>query len=174
MVGTGVVGYIWAMDTVGNWFMPVKQAVVGTADSLEVLQSELFASLTAMGVGYDASKTLMWEVIADNNIFSRAAIPGSVTLTKRYNVGINENALNEFISVYPNPATSNIKVNLDENKAPIREIRILDIAGREVANYSNLNTHNQNISLSGLNAGMYFINITTANGSNGTKRFLVQ
>lgn len=174
MVGAGVVGYIWMMDTVGNWFMPVKQAIVGTADSLVVLQSELFASLTAMGVALNGTKTLKWEVIANNNIFSRGTIPGSVNLTKKQLVGLNESVLNDFISVYPNPATSNIKVSLDDSKSPITQINVLDITGRNVISLDNLNTHNQTVSLSGLSTGMYLINITTANGATGTKRFLVQ
>jgi hypothetical protein len=112
--------------------------------------------------------------MAKNASFGKmAAQPFAINLTKRAAVGINEASYNKYITLYPNPATSSVKVGLDAN-AKITDIQIIDILGRQVKSYAGFNTNSQEISLSGIGSGAYFINISTQNGGTASKKFIIQ
>jgi hypothetical protein len=80
--------------------------------------------------------------------YSYSIVPSLVT-------GVNEIISNDFIKVYPNPATNTIIV---EGKTPIQnfQIKILNIMGETV-----LLTKNKEIDISGLPNGVYFLNFET-------------
>ncbi len=73
-------------------------------------------------------------------------------------LGVNELSELEF-SIYPNPSTDFININV-ENNMTIDQVIITDINGRIVKS-SNFA---KQISVADLNEGMYFLNITTAEG----------
>jgi Secretion system C-terminal sorting domain/Fibronectin type III domain len=68
------------------------------------------------------------------------------------------------ISIFPNPATDILNINGVEG---ITSLVINDINGRTIKTVSNATS----INISDLNAGVYFVNITTENG-NVTKKFM--
>ncbi|MCD6010331.1 MAG: hypothetical protein K0Q79_193 [Flavipsychrobacter sp.] len=74
------------------------------------------------------------------------------------------------ITVFPNPTSSDATVSFSLGEAGKVHIKILDVAGREVADVVNkeMNTgvQNVNISTAGLAAGEYLIMIETAGGAN--------
>ena len=68
--------------------------------------------------------------------------------------GLEESAR---VSVYPNPGTSG-NMNVLFGSSANRDIAIADLSGKIVKNWSNY--HNDNLSISGLNAGVYMLLIT--------------
>jgi hypothetical protein len=77
---------------------------------------------------------------------------------------VNNNVLNNEISVYPNPTTGLIDIFCREN---ISEIFVTDIVGRNVFVSANRNEKTINLSLAP--AGIYFLNVKTENGPNTYK-----
>jgi hypothetical protein len=90
------------------------------------------------------------------------------------NVGVNENELTfAQLSVYPNPASSHITVSGNFIKTQPVTIKVLDILGKEIANKTVYGTQfEETISTANLNGGVYFCNISNANG-NKTLKFIV-
>jgi len=87
-------------------------------------------------------------------------------------VGINEQEVNSFISIYPNPFSEQAKltssINLNNAK-----IRIHNLQGQCVRTIDRVNGTEVTIVLEKLEAGVYFINIQTENNSI-TKRIVKQ
>ena len=79
--------------------------------------------------------------------------------------GISE--LNAAVAIYPNPVNSIMTVKATE---AIQQIRILDLTGKEVANFV-ANGLTQEINVEALKAGIYTIQIATAAG-NSSKQFV--
>jgi len=83
--------------------------------------------------------------------------------------GIKDNYLTEAVSVYPNPATSNVTIS-----APIgSEINIVDISGRAIAQYKIDNTTTINVNISNYNSGLYFVQVIH-NGNSFTDKLLIK
>ena len=68
---------------------------------------------------------------------------------------------NPELSVYPNPASSSITA---ESNEIITHIQIIDMLGQVVYNAQVQDQQKYTIDVSGLNSGMYFIQVSTANG----------
>lgn len=78
------------------------------------------------------------------------------------NIGVEENTLSSYISVYPNPAGDFI--NLDKVDAiEIDKIEILDASGRLVKEYT-LNEANNVLNIQDLSAGMYVVLVKSNRG----------
>lgn len=80
-------------------------------------------------------------------------------------VGIVE-TVSQAISILPNPTNGNIVIVCKHMR--IEQLNILDITGKSVATYSNVES-GQQIDLSNLGNGVYFINILTQSGVETTK-----
>jgi hypothetical protein len=76
------------------------------------------------------------------------------------NVGLSNENL-DHLSIYPNPTSSQVTVTLSNNEQ-ITNIRVLDMAGKEVQNKSINNSSKININIHG-NRGVYIIEVTTQN-----------
>ncbi|MEN8229700.1 MAG: T9SS type A sorting domain-containing protein, partial [Bacteroidota bacterium] len=64
-------------------------------------------------------------------------------------------------SVYPNPVAASLNVN---NTTGIRSVSIVNVVGQEVLRVNNIHHNSATINTSDLEQGIYFINITDANG----------
>jgi subtilisin family serine protease len=82
----------------------------------------------------------------------------NIVLEGLNNIGVNENNLNEGISIYPNPTTGELQVTSD--KLPVTNIEIYDVYGRK-CHASRVTCHENKIDISSLSAGIYFIKIHT-------------
>ncbi len=80
-------------------------------------------------------------------------------------VGINENGEKEFVVVYPNPATDMLNIN---SNGEVTNVRLINTVGQVVFDQVT----NQ-INVSELESGVYFIQIDTKNGST-TQKILIQ
>ena len=91
--------------------------------------------------------------------------------TKYDALAVNEAIKNKLqVSVYPNPATENLFVELD-SKIKTTQINISDLSGKSIIN-TKLSNQN-NIDISGLQLGMYMLTVSTENGSE-TVKFIKQ
>jgi hypothetical protein len=88
--------------------------------------------------------------------------------------GINENEMNfAQLTVYPNPAITNITVSGNFVKTQPVTITVVDLVGKEISKRTVYGTQfNETISTEALSSGIYFCNVSNANGSK-TIKFLV-
>ncbi len=77
-------------------------------------------------------------------------------------VGIEENKKNYGITIYPNPSSGVVRVKWLESSSR-NELEVSNLLG-EVVMKANLNSIEQNIDISNLQSGIYFLNIETEKG----------
>jgi hypothetical protein len=102
-----------------------------------------------------------WVVQGANTICESQRVPviGTIGTT-----GINSITENNGIQVYPNPASGSVNVTFQTALSSTAVVELTDIAGRLVSTWSiDKPTQGQNVKLnvSEVNAGTYFLNITT-------------
>ncbi len=90
---------------------------------------------------------------------SNLAANSTVTVEFKLNVGVNEAAQN-VVSIYPNPANNVVNVKMDNI---IHKIAVVNMNGQVVAE-SVINNMEGSINTSSIANGMYFLRIETANG----------
>lgn len=83
-------------------------------------------------------------------------------------VGIDDNELAN-ISVFPNPATDAIYVNITEVK--VNKMEVISFAGQVLYSVTNPNSEVAQISIADYSKGIYFIRLYTANGV-AVKKFI--
>ncbi|MBC7381659.1 MAG: T9SS type A sorting domain-containing protein [Bacteroidia bacterium] len=172
----GSTTYYVSLDTItGNFNTPLygPVAVVDTT-ALVLTQKFLFDHFSNVAVGQ--SIFLKLRISVKNGYYGKNSnTDHPVILSKKgTTTSLGDVDFSSSLTVYPNPATANIKVSMDPGKSAINQLIIMDITGREVGRMDDLNTHSQNISLSGLGSGIYFMNVKTVSGAFATKRFIVQ
>ena len=98
--------------------------------------------------------------------FSQFDIYLNVTSTGdgSHNLGIDDVMASVAFNVYPNPATDRLNISCNE---AVREVSIIDMAGRTVINAGTEST----VNVSGLAAGVYMVRIATENGI-GVQKFV--
>lgn len=86
--------------------------------------------------------------------------------------GVNEtsNVLGSAL-VYPNPANNAFTVLIDDNKNAKVNVSIINVLGKQVASFSNLDNRNGMIDCSGFDLanGLYIVKVST-----GEKAFVSQ
>jgi hypothetical protein len=89
-----------------------------------------------------------------------------VRLTDDPTLNVNEIEEAANFTVSPNPANDVINIKL--NNAETAEISITDLAGKTVKNVTS-NGISTSVSTSGLNSGVYFVNVTIGNATSTQK-----
>ncbi|MCK6611442.1 MAG: T9SS type A sorting domain-containing protein [Bacteroidia bacterium] len=166
---------VWVLDLAsGNFEDPLLEVPVGDQDSVVFTQTQVWDLLTQLGLGVDQTANLKWTVGALNARFGREANSAfNINLTKRQPVGLKDADYSRFLNLYPNPASSNIRVSLEVSN-PATEATIIDLLGRQVRRVENMGSNQFDINLNGLGAGVYFMNVKTQNGSTASRKFIVQ
>lgn len=90
------------------------------------------------------------------NIYQPAAVFAIFT---NYPLSVSENEIMDIL-VYPNPSSSLIKINSEQN--PILTIDIFDILGQHIL---SKNTDFETVDISNLNDGIYLMKISTTDGA---------
>ena len=85
------------------------------------------------------------------------------------NIGKNPAPEHLDINIYPNPAQYQLNINID-NQYENYTYSIFDAYGRI---FSNNKINDSTIDISNMNPGIYFIRISTSNGVNTTKKFII-
>jgi hypothetical protein len=87
--------------------------------------------------------------------------------SQRVSLGINSVSVAQGIKVYPNPAQTQINVDVTNISGSLQSISLYDMSGRMLSmnNYSGAVRNGvQTIDISGFSAGIYLIEATTSNG----------
>lgn len=87
-------------------------------------------------------------------------------------VGIEDNIFARSISLYPNPATSEVFIGFSEATYDVQKITIMNSLGQILTNKTNIDTSAQtSLDVSGYTPGIYFVTIHA--GSNTTTKKLI-
>ena len=115
-------------------------------------------------------------------------IPNSAAIYFDYNPPIVTNTFNtEFFSslgnssfvasesfnLYPNPTKHNVKISLNANDK-IDEIRFYDVSGKLAKRVISIDALSSDIDVSGLEKGIYFVEIKAENKSKQIKKLIIQ
>ncbi|MFO7669146.1 MAG: plastocyanin/azurin family copper-binding protein [Bacteroidales bacterium] len=73
------------------------------------------------------------------------------------------------LMVYPNPAFDNLHVTSDQS---IESISIINVLGSGIRTYRNFQSNDQIISLDGIDAGIYFLEVRTSDDQKLIRRFV--
>jgi hypothetical protein len=89
---------------------------------------------------------------------------------------IGRNTITAEVSMYPNPAYTDVSFMLKNSFSDIKEIRLKDIAGKTVAHQmmTENGTKTATVNIAALNGGMYFADIVLHNGNLITRKLIVQ
>lgn len=89
------------------------------------------------------------------------------------NTGINE-IRNDNIMLFPNPANDQVTIQTNNNKELINNVLMYNIVGSEAKEIRVNSSQNINISLDGLDAGIYMIEVHTSEGNKIKKTLVVE
>ena len=97
---------------------------------------------------------------------------GTLTITFNQTLSIGEQELNQ-VRLFPNPSNGILNISTTASNR-LSEALVYDVLGKQVANLKN-NTSNQQskFDLNSLNAGVYIIRLTLQDGSNVTKKIVL-
>lgn len=115
--------------------------------------------------GSQTTPTVMLNTASASTLFDNFIVRASATDTL---LGVDQvAAADNTFAVYPNPATSVINVN-NKNNSPITKIVLTDLNGR-IVKQDAANLSNVQLNIADLAAGVYMMNITSAEGSTTQK-----
>lgn len=76
-------------------------------------------------------------------------------------------------NLYPNPATSSTVVKFNNERSLNTTVNLMDLQGR-IINSEITNANEATVNLSGIQTGVYLIQVSTENGASSTKKLIVQ
>lgn len=100
--------------------------------------------------------------------------------TNTYNTFFVESLLSnsQFSShsfvIYPNPSEDILNIQLTQNAEKIAQVKISDIIGKEMLLLNGTNSNHQTLDVSILQAGVYFVEITTDSNAKATKKLIIK
>jgi hypothetical protein len=131
--------------------------------------------LASVNVNIGDTADLKWTVEGTlNNNSKWSSDTFSIKLIRGEITSVKEIAnLSTFLSVYPNPASDVLNINLDAAAGNIATYQVMDVTGRLLLN-GNAENNAFSLNVDGINPGLYFVNISLKDGSVGTKRVIIQ
>lgn len=175
--GFGAISYAWKLSTAANtnFGTPLVSVPCGPKPTLSVDYNTIKTLLASVNVKIGDTADLKWTVegTLNNNskwssdTFSLKLIRGEITSVKEIA------NLSKFLSVYPNPASDVLNINLDAAAGNIATYQLIDVTGRLLLN-GNAENNAFSLNVDGVNPGLYFVNITLKDGSVATKRVVIQ
>lgn len=100
--------------------------------------------------------TIVANAYLDNNYINSVTDPNSLVITPCTVTDINENTISE-LTIFPNPTSSFINLELPEGYSSSLNYRILDLKGSELMSGNFVKS--TNIDVSTLASGVYFVKI---------------
>jgi hypothetical protein len=164
---------ITIIGKIQDTLMQGKSYVDAGATALDNIDGDITSKITKVST-LDSSKlgtyTITYSVsdLANNT----ASEVRTVVVVKNTSVN-NINAISSSVKVYPSPAYAELNVTIENINQLPAQLVIVDMIGREVFNQTiNTKNFNEQINISQLNNGVYFLNISNANGMQ-TVKFMV-
>jgi len=72
--------------------------------------------------------------------------------------------LNQSISIFPNPATTQLTITLENSSYSVQSLRVIDISGKVQLQEKWQGDNRQEIDISDLSQGLYFLQLTYEHG----------
>ncbi|MCZ2222861.1 MAG: T9SS type A sorting domain-containing protein [Chitinophagales bacterium] len=106
---------------------------------------------------------------------NNAATKGSTRFSIVFNRTINPIYVSNIIKLYPNPANKQVTLELPKTSDNniIYNVRVTDILGKVVIS-QKVNTTSEQLNISKLRAGVYFIEVIDSNGNKTTEKLIKQ
>lgn len=130
---------------------------------------------SGIGVGTNTTGTVFYPALSGNGTYtitytqtdvaSGCTASSSTPITVNACTGIEELALANNVTVFPNPNNGNFNISFNDNMSSLF-IEITDVQGRIVFSSSETNINAgtvKQINLSSVEAGLYFVKLKTAN-----------
>ncbi|MFY7815695.1 MAG: T9SS type A sorting domain-containing protein, partial [Chryseobacterium taeanense] len=106
-----------------------------------------------------------------NELFVAAVNNGKIFRVTTSTLNTNENDLSSQIKIYPNPASKKVFIEGIKDKNTI--VEIMNTEGRKVLKESKIE-NDKSINISGIPAGVYFINLNSGNQKVYSKKLIIQ
>ena len=106
-----------------------------------------------------------------NELFVAAVNSGKIFRITTTSLGTNENSISTQIKVYPNPASK--KVFIEGVKDKNTTVEIISFEGRKVLELGKIENGNS-VNISGIPAGVYFINLNSGNEKSYSKKIIIK
>lgn len=106
-----------------------------------------------------------------NELFVAAVTSGKIFRITTTTLGVQENDLSNQIKVYPNPASK--KVFIEGVKDKNTTVEIISFEGRKVLEQGKIESDNS-VNISGIPAGVYFINLNSGNEKSYSKKIIIK
>ncbi len=150
-------------------------SVGGPADSPEALGFESGQSICAdaSGIVYASGALLNGGTFGSIPLSGYGKTDAFLTRIDQM-VGVN-NLTNhrKSIQVYPNPGTGNFTVDFDEQVTSKYELNVINCLGQTVDTKTNKTSSKTTLDLSGLENGVYFIEVKSEDKTVATKKIIV-
>lgn len=140
-------------STIGTW------SLVSGPSAVTFSPSETAASLTVNGLTAPGTYTFMYTVQGTSPCPDATS---TVEVVKSTTTGINDAYLKENITLYPNPVTDKLSIDMTRIDGT-KSLRVVDVMGRVV--YESQATELANVNMADLSKGMYFVHIDTESGT---------
>lgn len=106
-----------------------------------------------------------------NELFVAAVNSGKIFKITTTSLGTNENSISTQIKVYPNPASK--KIFIEGMKDKNTTVEIISFEGRKVLEQGKIENDNS-VNISGIPAGVYFINLNSGNEKSYSKKIIIK
>lgn len=165
--------YTWMLDTAGgNFNAPLLQFSAdnaGVSHQLTLNNNQLSQFLKQEGVTFGSSFAGVWQVVATVDAFTKPSAQSfGITLVNNFSTGLFEKQTASLsFACYPNPASNNITLYCTTGNS--FEVNITDVTGRIVKQAKGLSNAPLQLSVAELEAGIYWINVTSGNASSVKK-----
>lgn len=106
-----------------------------------------------------------------NELFAAAVNSGKIFRITTTTLGIQESDLSNQIKVYPNPASK--KIFIEGVKDKNTTVEIISFEGRKVLEQGKIESDNS-VNISGIPAGVYFINLNSGNEKSYSKKIIIK
>lgn len=106
-----------------------------------------------------------------NELFVAAVNSGKIFRITTTTLGVQENELSNPIKVYPNPASK--KIFIEGVKDKNTTVEIISFEGRKVLEQGKIESDNS-VNISGIPAGVHFINLNSGNEKSYSKKIIIK
>ena len=190
-VSTDALGNVYVIGTFQSISLTLGTAVLTNAGSYDMFIAKYDPSGNVLwakssgGTSYEGAQSVSIDALGNLYVVGYFLSPtitfGATVLTNTggsdmfiaklgTTAGIEENLLNEAVTVYPNPSSG--KFILQSSTLKIQKIEIINVAGEKIYS-SKINSDKSEIDLSKQPKGIYFIRASSEKGSS-TQKLIIQ
>lgn len=176
--GFGNMTYTWKLSKADqvDFANPVGSVTITNgAPMTSIDYTTLSSYMSAAGVAIGDSADFKWAVEADLNGSKMWSLDsGTIRLVRGQVSSVKEIVnVSRYLSVYPNPASDVLNIDVDAKAGSAAAYRVMDVTGRELA-AGTAGSNSFSIDVNALNAGLYFVHVSMHDGSIATKRVLIR